>query len=184
MNADIFGKYDITGVHENEAEPVQDIYYADRKTHFNEISDKFKQRTQDELEQQRKDAKKRITDVLKSPSSILSIAEAGIKNPEYATCAMGEILGQVYALDTPILECVDSFSYLYRASYYPSFRYYNDRDLYGKVPPYHIAHCRLFTQLDGHKLKKGFKVVASSNYPMHKHKFDIKKIMFPESIDS
>lgn len=82
-------------------------------------------------------------------------------------------------MDVPILECVDAFSYLYRATSYPSFRYYNDRDLYGKVPPYHLAHCRLFTNLDGHKLKKGLKVVTSSNYPMYKHKFDIKKIMFP-----
>lgn len=37
--------------------------------------------------------------------------------------------------------------------------------------------------LDGHKLKNGFKVVASSNYPLHKHKFDIKKIMFPENYE-
>lgn len=95
---------------------------------------------------------------------------------------MGEILRQVYEIqDIPILECVDSFSYLYRASCYPSFRYYNDRDLWGRVPPYHIAHCRLFVNLDGHKLPNGLKVVAASNYPMYMHKFAIKKIMFPES---
>lgn len=181
VNMEIFGKYDLTGVHEDEADPVQDIYYADRKTNFNEVSEKMKQRTQDEQEQQRVDAKKRITNVLKNPKNILSIAEAGIKHPEYSTCAMGEILAQVYNLDIPILECVDSFSWLYRASYYPSFRYYNDRDLYGKVPPYHIAHCRLFNNLDGHKLKKGLKVVASSNYPMYKHKFSIKQMMYPPS---
>jgi hypothetical protein len=38
----------------------------------------------------------------------------------------------------------------------------------------------MFVHLDGHKLKNGFKVVAASNYPLYKHKFDIKKIMFPE----
>ena len=184
INMDIFGKYDITGVREDEADPVQNIYYRDRKTYFNEIADKVKKRTQDEEEQARQDAKKRITDVLKNPKNIISIAEAGIAHPEYATCAMGEILGQVYSLDIPILECVDSFSYLYRASYYPSFRYFNDRDLFGKVPPYHIAHCRLFVHLDGHKLKRGLKIVNSSNYPMFKHKFDIKQIMFPESSPS
>ena len=43
----IFGKYDITGVREDEADPVPNIYYADRKTYFNEVSDKFKQRTTD-----------------------------------------------------------------------------------------------------------------------------------------
>lgn len=94
---------------------------------------------------------------------------------------MAELLHQVYALDHPTLECVDSFTHLYRATYYPSFRYYNDRELYGKVPPYHIAHCRMFVNLDGHKIKNGFKVVASSNYPFHKMKFNIKQMMFPES---
>jgi hypothetical protein len=91
-------------------------------------------------------------------------------------------LTQVYNIkDIPIIECVDSFSYLYRASYYPSFRYYNDRDLWGHIPPYHIAHCRLFVHLDGHKLPNGIKIVTSSNYPMYMHKFNIKKMLFPES---
>ena len=66
---------------EDEADPVPNMYYSDRRTYFNEVSDKFKQRTTDELEQQRVDAKKRITDVLKDPKNIISIAEAGIKNP-------------------------------------------------------------------------------------------------------
>lgn len=127
-------------------------------------------------------AKKRITHILEQPKNLYEIGLAGMKNPEYATCAMGELLRQVYALkDTPILECVDSFSYLYRASAYPSFRYYNDRDLWGRIPPYHIAHCRMFVNLDGHKLPNGIKVVASSNYPMYMHKFSIKQMMFPES---
>lgn len=34
--------------------------------------------------------------------------------------------------------------------------------------------------LDGHKLKKGIKVVASSIGNLYKHHFDIKKIMLPE----
>lgn len=35
-----------------------------------------------------KQAAMRMTDVLKTPKSILEIIDAGIKNPEYATCAM------------------------------------------------------------------------------------------------
>ena len=52
--------------------------------------------------------------------------------------------------------------------------------LFGNVPPYHVAMCRLFMDLDGHRLKRGLKVVASSNYPLFKHKFDIEKIMLPK----
>lgn len=59
------------------------------------------------------------------------------------------------------------------------YRYYNDRDLWGKIPPYHVAHCRMFCNLDGHKLPHGIKVVASSNYPMYMHKFNIKMMMYP-----
>lgn len=44
-----------------------------------------------------------------------------------------------------------------------------------------MAHIRLLMHLDGHKLKRGLKVVAASSEPYYKTKFDIKKIMFPES---
>ena len=37
--------------------------------------------------------------------------------------------------------------------------------------------------LDGHRLKRGLKVVASSNYPLFKHKFDIEKIMLPKEYE-
>lgn len=40
-----------------------------------------------------------MTDVLKNPKSIIEIIDAGIKNPEYATCAMAEVLNQVYNTD-------------------------------------------------------------------------------------
>jgi small subunit ribosomal protein S29 len=120
-----------------------------------------------------------MTDVLKNPKNITQIIEAGLNNPEYATCAMAEVLQQVYESDQHVCELVDGYTHFYRQSWYRSFKYFNDRGLFGYIPPYHIAHCRLFIHLDGHKLKNGFKVVTSSNYPLHKHKFDIKKIMFP-----
>lgn len=45
----------------------------------------------------------RIFDVIKEPKNIFEIGQAGILNPDYATCAMAEVLGQVYQLDDPIL---------------------------------------------------------------------------------
>lgn len=39
------------------------------------------------LEMER-EAALRMTDVLKSPKTIMDIIDAGIKNPSYATCAM------------------------------------------------------------------------------------------------
>lgn len=122
-----------------------------------------------------------MTDVLSAPKTLFDIIDAGIKNPEYATCAMAEVLQQVYESDHLICELVDGYSHFFRPCWYRSFKYFNDRGLFGHIPPYHVAHCRMFAHLDGHKLKNGFKVVTASNYPLYKHKFDIKQIMFPES---
>lgn len=151
-----------------------------RKTFFNDIDKRFEYRVDvgSKLEME-KEAALRLTDVLKTPKSIIDIIDAGIKNPSYATCAMAEVLQQVYESDHLVCELVDAYSHIFRPSWYKSFKYFNDRGLFGHVPPYHVAHCRLFANMDGHKLKNGFKVVASSNYPLYKHKFDISQIMFP-----
>jgi hypothetical protein len=70
-------------------------------------------------------------------------------------------------------------AWLYRRTIYRNSTYYNDSHLFGAIPPYHLAHCRPFVNLDGHKLKRGLKVVASSIGTLYKHHFDIKKIMLP-----
>jgi hypothetical protein len=120
-----------------------------------------------------------MTDVLPEPKTVLDILEAGLKNPSYSTCAMGEILHQIYQSDRLILEVVDDFSWLYRRTVYRNYKYYNDSHLFGAIPPYHLAHCRFFVNLDGNKIKRGLKVVASSIGHLYKHHFDIKKIMLP-----
>ena len=76
--------------------------------------------------------------------------------------------------------CADAFNWFYRPSSFKSFRYFNDNGLYGRVPPQHIAISRLFMHLDGHRIKRGLKVVTSSNHPLHNHTFDIEKIMLPK----
>jgi hypothetical protein len=93
---------------------------------------------------------------------------------------MGEILNQIYESDKLIAEVIDDFSWLYKGTIYRNYKYYNDSDLFGAIPPYHLAHCRYFVNLDGNKIKRGIKVVASSVGHLYKHHFDIKKIMLPE----
>jgi hypothetical protein len=58
--------------------------------------------------------------------------------------------------------------------------YIDNAGLFGRVPPAHVALSRLFMDLDGHRIKKGLKVVTASNYPLFKHKFDVSKIMLPK----
>ena len=110
---------------------------------------------------------------------MLDIVNLGLKNPVYSTCAMAEVLLQVYESDHLAVEIVDDFSWLYRKTVHKNYKYYNDSQLFGSIPPYHLAHVRHFVNLDGHKLKRGLKVVASSIGNLYTHHFDIKKIMLP-----
>lgn len=158
---------------------MPNIYYKDRHTHFNDINKIYEERIEMDIDTR---PKWRLTDVLATPSTLLDILEAGISNPVYSTCAMGELLRQVYASQQLILEVVDDFSWFYRGTAYRNYKYYNDSHLFGAIPPYHLAHCRFFVNLDGNKLKRGIKVVASSIGNLYKHHFDISKIMLPKCI--
>ena len=40
--------------------------------------------------------------------------------------------------------------------------YANDKELDSFIPPYHLSLCRAFVNMDGHKIKNGFKITASS----------------------
>ena len=120
-----------------------------------------------------------MTDKLAQPKTVLDILNAGLNNPEYSTCAMGEMLNQIYSSEKLVLEVVDDFSWLYRGTVHRSYKYYNDQKLFGAIPPYHYAHCRFFANLDGNKIKRGLKVVASGIRHLYKHHFDIKQIMLP-----
>ena len=175
----LYGKIDLTGVHEEEYEPVPNIYYQDRQTYFNDINKIYEDRVEMDFDTR---YKWRMNDVLKQPQTVLEILEAGLKNPAYSTCAMGEIFRQVFESNHLILEVVDDFSWLYRRTEYRHYKYYNDSHLFGAIPPYHLSHCRFFVNLDGNKIKRGLKVVASGINHLYKHHFDIKKIMLPVGI--
>jgi hypothetical protein len=124
----------------------------------------------------------RLTDLEASPKTLLDILNVGLKNPTYSTCAFAELLHQIYESEHLTVEIVDDYSWLYRRTVFRNYKYYNDSHLFGAIPPYHLAHIRYFVNLDGHKLKRGIKIVASSIGNLYKHHFDIKKIMLPVGI--
>ena len=53
----------------------------------------------------------------------------------------------------------------------------------GGIPPYHMAHCRMFMRFDGHKIKNGLKITGSSHRHLYKHIFNPEKINFPKGFD-
>jgi len=119
----------------------------------------------------------RISSVLKEPQTLLDIANAGIKNERLATSAIAEIVHQLYNQDHKhVLISIDQYSDWFRPSNFMSFRYANDNRY--KIPPYHIALVRLFLKFDGHKIRNGFKLCASSQEDMFNSRFDPKSIGF------
>ena len=77
---------------------------------------------------------------------------------------------------------IDDYNWIYRGSIHKSFRYSDQKELDFNIPPYHFALVRLFMNFDGHLIKNGFKIAASSNIGIMKHNFDLYKINFPDFV--
>jgi len=181
----IYGKMDKTGVHDSEYatchtnnKGIQKFREHDsRKRVWN---DAWKEHlTELERKQIAKDTPKmleRISHFLKEPKTLLEIADYGIENPEFATCAIAEIVNQLYSTDEAnVLISIDGYTDWFRPSEYTSFRY---ADSGYSVPPCDIAIPRLFMKFDGHKIRNGFKICAATQEPHSKQKIT------PETFES
>ena len=65
--------------------------------------------------------------------------------------------------------CIDNYNTWLRPSAFPSFRYMNNKQLNGFIPPYDLALCRLFLRFDGHVSRTGVKVLATSHHTQYNH---------------
>lgn len=92
--------------------------------HFKEVD---KLGIPDDAEEEIRDRKMRMSIQLPEPKTLDDICAAGVGNDQLATCAIAEVLEQVYELDVPTLVCVDGFNWMYRPSDFRAIRYYNDR---------------------------------------------------------
>lgn len=176
VNLDLYGKFDMTGIHDDEPEPCPRVFDPRRRTY----SDAWKEHlTEYELKQIAKDTprmQQRISDFLKEPETLIEIANYGIENPDQAHCAIAEIMHQLYNQDEAnVLVAIDGYTDWFRPSEYSSFRYGNSGYF---IPPYHIAIPRLFMKFDGHKIRNGFKVCAATQESYFNH------LCTPEMIES
>jgi len=78
---------------------------------------------------------------------------------------------------------IDEYNWFFRPSGLESFRYENDRKLNSKIPPSHLALCRLFMNFDGHRMKNGYKICASGTKSLFNHQFNPSKIYFGNNYD-
>lgn len=179
VKAHLYGEYNMSGVHNDEPNPVPNFYMEDRQTYFYE-SDRFlSEQELIEINKHKEDTNYRLSDRLPSPRNLLEIVNFGIEHPLLAVNAVAELLEQLYNGTHPLLVVVDDYNWFFRPSDYRSFRYADLTGSNSTVPAYHLALARLFMKFDGHRIRNGFKLAASSNYPEIRHFFSPEKINFP-----
>lgn len=167
VDLSIYGKYDQTGIHDDEPEPCPRVYDPRRRTWSDAWKDHLNEMELKEIAQETPKMKERISDFLKEPKTLSEIAMYGIKNYDQATCAIAEILNQLYNQDqTNVLVAIDGYTDWFRHSEYSSFRYANSGY---RIPPHDIAIPRLFMKFDGHKIRNGFKIVTSTQESYFNH---------------
>ena len=182
VDLDLYGKFDMTGISDDEPEPCPRIWDNQRKV----WSDAWKQHLTDfelkEIAENTPKMMERISDHLKEPKTLSEIAEYGINNSDQAISAIAEILNQLYNQDqTNVLVAIDGYSDWFRPSMYKSFRYPSKRYF---IPPYDIALPRLLMKFDGHFIRNGFKLCTSTQESYFGHLFTPDLIDSPEGFNA
>jgi hypothetical protein len=176
VNLDIYGKFDMTGIHDDEPEPCPRVFDTRRRVWSDSWKDHLTEFELKQIAQDTPKMKERISDFLKEPKTLIEIADYGIENPEQATCAIAEILHQLYNQDeTNVLVAIDGYTDWFRNSEYSSFRYANSGY---SIPPYDIAIPRLLMKFDGHKIRNGVKICSSTQEGFFNH------LTTPDMLDS
>jgi len=100
----------------------------------------------------------------------MEIVELGINEPRLATSCLGEILQQLYHSDKhKVLIAIDGYNDWLKPTEYPSFRYDNDKGAKGWIPPHDMAAIRMLMKFDGHRIRNGFKLMATTHYRQFNH---------------
>lgn len=126
----------------------------------------------------------RLGEKLPAPTGLLEIIDFGLANPIYGTNALAEALEQLYHTDNVnLLVLVDEANELFRPSHFRSIKYMNIKQAKGFIPPYDIALCRLFMRFDGHRIKNGLKIYASSEKYLKGHTLSAEKVNLPRYVN-
>ena len=79
---------------------------------------------------------------------------------------------------------MDGFNDWLKPSNYSSFRYENNKKIKGCIPPHDFALVRLFQKFDGHMIRNGFKLCATTHYRQFNHICTPDMINFPNGYHS
>jgi hypothetical protein len=87
-----FGKFDITGVRDGDAEPCPRVWDPIRQCWSDDWKNFLYDQEIKSYEQRYKDLSYRLSDKCQDPKKIMDIVQAGIADPNLATNAIAEIL--------------------------------------------------------------------------------------------
>jgi small subunit ribosomal protein S29 len=181
VNMTHYGKYDISGIRDGEPEPNPKVWDPLRKVWSDSWKDNLFENEIIDQNAQNEKLNYRLSDKLRDPKKLIEIVDEGIRNPEVSISAFGEVLEQLYRSDKhQTMISLDGFNTFFQPSQYPSFRYENNKHYKGCIPPYDLAIARLLMKFDGHFMRNGVKVAATSHYRFFNHTMKPSDIKFPE----
>ena len=176
-----YGKYDISGIRDGEPEPNPKVWDPLRKVWSDSWKENLLENEIIDQNAQNERLNYRLSDKLRDPKKLIEIVDAGINDPEVSVSAFGEVLEQLYRTDKyQTLICMDGFNTFFQPSFYPSFRYANNKHYKSCIPPYDLALCRLLMKFDGHFMRNGVKVTATSHLRFFNHTMKPSDIKFPD----
>ena len=181
VDLSVYGKIDISGVRDGDPEPCPKVWDEERQC----WTDAWKEHLYDfeikNLQQKYEEMTNRCGLQLPEPKKLMDIVDLGIAMPDLATSCFGELLEQLYASDKfHTLIAVDGYNDWLKPSNYLSFRYDSDKRMKGYIPPHDIAIVRMLMKFDGHRIRNGFKIFATSHYRQYKHLCEPADISIPE----
>jgi len=177
VNMELYGKFNLAGVHDDEPEPVPVTYDPERKVWSNDWEQFITPNEKLFIAEEKRQFNVRLKQRLPEPKTLLDIVEHGLKEEMFSINVIYEVLEQVYNLDShKVLAVVDNYNYFFLPTCYPSFRYANEKKHESLIPAHHLALSRAFMKFDGHKIKNGIKLVAPSLKKLYKHSFDPSQI--------
>ena len=174
-----YGFMDQTGNHDQRGEACPRRFDERRKVWNDEWKKHISAVEQQSLDKHLVPLQKdRISHHVKEPKTLAEICEYAMANPRLSTCAVAEVLEQLYNQDQrKVLILCDQYSDWFRPSNLKSFRYPYNRYF---IPPEDIALVRLFHRFDGHLIRNGVKVCASSTQDFKNARFTPQMINFPD----
>jgi len=99
VDLNVYGKCDISGVHDDEAEPCPRVWDEKRKVWSDAWKEAFYDNEVKSMQAKYDLMDYRLSDKLEAPQKLIDIVNYGIENPDAATNAFAEILHQLYKSD-------------------------------------------------------------------------------------